>query len=201
MEFNEKLQLLRKQKGLTQEELAEFLHVSRAAISKWESGRGYPNIDSLKTLSTFFSISIDDLLSTNEVLTIAEEDQKQELNHYRHFVFGTLDCCTVLLFFLPFFTQKLEDKISAVPLPALIEISNYLKNAYIILLIGMLLCGTFLLAVQNYKNTFRSNHNLNVSFALNTLFVLLLIGSLQPYAASFLFTILICKFFILIRWK
>ena len=41
MEFNEKLQELRKQRGLTQEELAEKLYVSRTAISKWESGRGY----------------------------------------------------------------------------------------------------------------------------------------------------------------
>jgi len=46
MEFNEKLQELRKQRGLTQEELAEKLYVSRTAISKWESGRGYPNIES-----------------------------------------------------------------------------------------------------------------------------------------------------------
>ena len=48
MEFNEKLQELRKQKNLTQEELAGDLFVSRTAISKWESGRGNPGIDSLK---------------------------------------------------------------------------------------------------------------------------------------------------------
>ena len=47
MEFNEKLQKLRTNENLTQEELAEKLYVSRAAISKWESGRGYPSIDSL----------------------------------------------------------------------------------------------------------------------------------------------------------
>ena len=50
MEFNEKLQELRKGKGLTQEELAQEIFVSRTAVSKWESGRGYPNIDSLKDI-------------------------------------------------------------------------------------------------------------------------------------------------------
>ena len=59
MEFHEKLQQLRKQKGLTQEQLADQLYVSRAAVSKWESGRGYPNIDSLKALAKFYSVTID----------------------------------------------------------------------------------------------------------------------------------------------
>ena len=63
MEFNEKLKELRKSKGLTQEELAEALFVSRTAISKWESGKGYPSIDSLKDISKYFSVTIDDLLS------------------------------------------------------------------------------------------------------------------------------------------
>ena len=62
MEFNEKLQELRKGKKLTQEELAQDLFVSRTAISKWESGRGYPSIDSLKEISRYFSVSIDELI-------------------------------------------------------------------------------------------------------------------------------------------
>ena len=56
MEFNEKLQELRKARSLTQEELAEAVFVSRTAVSKWESGRGYPSIDSLKELSRFFRV-------------------------------------------------------------------------------------------------------------------------------------------------
>ena len=47
MEFNEKLVQLRKSRNMTQDELAEALYVSRAAVSKWESGRGLPSIDSL----------------------------------------------------------------------------------------------------------------------------------------------------------
>ena len=63
MEFHEKLQELRKSRRLTQEELAELLYVSRTASSKWESGRGYPSIDSLKAISAYFSVSLDNLLS------------------------------------------------------------------------------------------------------------------------------------------
>ena len=78
MEFHEKLQQLRRQKGLTQEQLAEHLFVSRAAVSKWESGRGYPNIDSLKAIAKFYSITIDELLSGEEILTLAEADRKEK---------------------------------------------------------------------------------------------------------------------------
>ena len=76
MEFNEKLQELRLRKGLTQEELSKALFVSRTAVSKWESGRGYPSIDSLKEISKFFSVSIDDLLSGEKLLSIAEKENK-----------------------------------------------------------------------------------------------------------------------------
>ena len=86
MELNEKLQELRKQKGLTQEELAEALYVSRTAISKWESGRGYPNIDSLKAISQFFDVTIDELLSSDELLSLAETSQKETQSCIRDLV-------------------------------------------------------------------------------------------------------------------
>ena len=108
MELHEKLQELRKQKGLTQEELAEILFVSRTAISKWESGRGYPNIDSLKAISKFFSVSIDELLSGEELLTIAEADTKAKETHFRDLIFGLLDCGMALLLFLPLFGQQAD---------------------------------------------------------------------------------------------
>ena len=53
---------MRKNRGLTKEELAQVLYVSRMAISKWESGRGYPSIDSLKEISNYFGVTMDDLL-------------------------------------------------------------------------------------------------------------------------------------------
>ncbi len=81
MEFNEKLKALRSSRGLTQEELAEALFVSRTAISKWESGRGYPSIDSLKGISTFFSVTIDELVSEEKLLSIAEKENKSNMQN------------------------------------------------------------------------------------------------------------------------
>ena len=108
MEFHEKLQELRKQKGLTQEELAEVLYVSRSAVSKWESGRGYPNIDSLRALAKFFSVTVDELLSGDEVLSLAEEEQREKARHFRTLVFGLLDLGIAALLFLPFFGQNTD---------------------------------------------------------------------------------------------
>ena len=116
MEFNEKLQELRKQKGMTQEELAEKLYVSRTAVSKWESGRGYPNLESLKAISQFFHVSLDDLLSSNALLTIAEAENRQNQRRTRTLLFGLLDCCMGLLLFLPFFAQRADGEVRAVSL-------------------------------------------------------------------------------------
>ena len=91
MEFHEKLQELRKGRGLTQEELADALYVSRTAISKWESGRGYPSIDSLKEISNYFSVTIDDLLSSEKLLSIAEKENKANLRSVCDLLFGLLD--------------------------------------------------------------------------------------------------------------
>ena len=101
MEFHEKLQELRKRNNLTQEELAQRLYVSRTAISKWESGRGYPNIDSLKAIAKFYGVTIDELLSGEEILAIAEKDSKEKEKSIGSLVFGLLDCSMVLLLFLP----------------------------------------------------------------------------------------------------
>ena len=59
MTFGKKIKKLRTDNGLTQDELAEKIYVTRTAISKWESGRGFPNIESLKAISKYFSVSLD----------------------------------------------------------------------------------------------------------------------------------------------
>ena len=199
MEFNEKLQELRKQKGLTQEELAEILFVSRTAVSKWESGRGMPSIESLKAISKFFAVTLDDLLSSEELLVIAEDDHKQKEMHIRDLIYGLLDCSMALLLLLPFFGQKVNGVIQEVSLLALTEIQLYLKILYLIIVIGMTALGVLTLALRNCNCTFWIQNKSKVSLLANAIGVFLFIISQQPYAAVFVFAFLIIKALMLIK--
>ena len=199
MEFHKKLQELRKQKGLTQEELAQILFVSRTAISKWESGRGYPNIDSLKAISQFFSVTVDELLSGDELLTIAEEDHKKRELGLRDLIFGLLDCGMALLLFLPLFGQRPGGTVQEVSLLDLTLISPYLKRAYFASVIGMVLFGILTLALQNCRQVIWARYKSGISLGLSTVCVGLFIISQQPYAAVFAFAFLIIKALMLIK--
>ena len=191
MEFHKKLQDLRKQKGLTQEELAEALYVSRTAISKWESGRGYPNIDSLKAIAQFFGVTIDELLSGRELLTIAETDGKEKEQ----------DCSTGLFFFLPLFGQKTTEIIAGVSLPVMTGISPYLKIAYFAIIIIMIAVGLLTLTLQNCRKAFWTATKSKLSLLFNAVGALLFVISLQPYAATYLLVILVIKVLMLIKWQ
>lgn len=200
MEFHEKLQELRKQKGLTQEELASFLFVSRTAVSKWESGRGYPNIDSLKAISAFFAITLDDLLSSAELLTVAEADAQRKEQRLRERIFALLDGSAIAFFLLPFFRQAADGAIQAVSLLSLSEISPWLKGAYAAAALGMMAAGTLTLAHPRCCRAFWEPNGQKISLGINALAALLTIISLQPYAAAWLFVCLIVKGLLLAKW-
>jgi len=73
MTFAEKLKELRKQKGISQEQLAEKIFVSRQAITKWENGNGLPDIENLISISSLFNESLDSLLSEEKSLITKHE--------------------------------------------------------------------------------------------------------------------------------
>ena len=77
MDFGSELQILRKQKGLSQEELGEKLGVSRQTISKWENGAAYPDMLNLITIKEYFGVSIDTMVSGKS--TPSDEDDKQDV--------------------------------------------------------------------------------------------------------------------------
>lgn len=199
MEFHEKIQHLRKQKALTQEELAQRLYVSRTAVSKWESGRGYPSIDSLKELARFYGVTIDELLSGGEALTIAEEDHREQARRSRELVFGLLDISTALLLFAPFFGQRTGDTVQSVGLLALTGIPGYLKTAYLAGSLSMVLLGILTLALRNLAIVRWLRWKTTLSLILSALTALLFIISLQPYAAVYVLLGLAIKVILLLK--
>ena len=77
MSFAENLKQLRKENQLSQEELAEILDVSRQAVSKWEQGIGYPEVEKLLLLSSKLNISLDSLMATE--ITQKSDDEKKKV--------------------------------------------------------------------------------------------------------------------------
>lgn len=200
MEFHEKLQELRKRRGLTQEELAQALYVSRTAISKWESGRGYPGIDSLKAIAAFFAVSIDDLLSGDALLTIAQEEGKRREKRMRTVVFGLLDCGMGLLLFLPLFGQRSADAVRPVSLLSLAAVQPYGKAAFLALVLLSVLVGIGALALQGGGSMRWEAGREKLSLGLNAAAALLFVLALQPYAAVFALGLLTIKVLLLIKW-
>lgn len=100
MKFSEKLVNLRKQNKMSQEQLASMLDVSRQAVSKWESGTTYPEMDKLITMCKIFKCSLDDL-TNDEVAEINFEEKKKN-----NFLFEALDMVVKTLDMLKAMTFK-----------------------------------------------------------------------------------------------
>ena len=79
MTFKEKVVKLRKLKGMTQDEFASAVGVSRQAVYKWESGQSYPEVAKLLEMKVLFNISIDDLLDDNYEVIVPEKKKKKRL--------------------------------------------------------------------------------------------------------------------------
>lgn len=191
MEFNEKLQELRKGRGLTQEELAKELFVSRTAVSKWESERGYPNIDSLKEISRFFSVSIDELICPDEIITAAENEKKETIGRYTALIGGLLDILTALLLFLPIFGNG--EKSTAVSLFCLTETPFWIVIVYTAVIGLTAVNGICAVIISRLDKPVWVRHRSVTGVALSVLAVFLFIVTRQPYAGIICFAILVIK--------
>lgn len=199
MEFSEKLQMLRKNKGITQEELAEALFVSRTAVSKWESGRGYPNIESLKEISKFFSVSIDDLLSADKLIFIAEKENKENISKLCDLMSGIADLFSFLLVVLPLYPNEIEGFVYSVTLMGYTQISAVNLRIYWILYILLLITGIIKLVLLISKTENLKNFITIMSVILNVLVVVFLALAGEVYAVVVAFLILVIKSLVIFR--
>ena len=195
MEFHEKLQELRKNRKLTQEELAEILYVSRTAISKWESGRGYPSIDSLKQIALFFYVTIDDLLSSEKLLTIAKQENDSNIKKVYEFMFGIVDICSIFMILLPLYPYEINDYVYSINLFDYHSINSIFYWLFYILLVlfGMIKIYTV------YKN--KASQIIDLSIVASIALIILLALTRQTYATCFAFLLFIIKLFLFFRQK
>jgi len=199
MEFNEKLQQLRKEKGLTQEQLAEELFISRTAISKWESGKGYPNIESLKNISKLFSVSIDDLLSGEALISLAESENRTNINKIFSLIFGILDLIVLIFLFLPLYGRQDGEVMRMVSLFADPDASVITWTIYLVLPILTAVLGIVQIITQQFLNERWYSISRTGSILLQAFSILAFVATRQPYAASLLFLFFMIKVVLLIK--
>ncbi|WP_052232944.1 helix-turn-helix domain-containing protein [Terrisporobacter othiniensis] len=118
---------MRKNRGFTKEELAQVLYVSRTAISKWESGRGYLSIDSLKEISNYFGVTIDDLL------------------------FGMVDLFSFILIVLSLYPKPINGYIFSVNLFSHTETTWLNRWIYWIMFIILIMVGIVKIVLTQFK--------------------------------------------------
>jgi len=191
---------LRKARLMTQEELAEALYVSRTAISKWESGRGYPSIDSLKEISRFFSVTIDDLICPDEMITVAENDKREFVSKYVSLICCVLDALLAILVFIPAFGNG-TDSSGAVSLFGLTGISPWVKTLFIVIISIAILNGISGVIIVAFSKPVWNRHRLITGVVLSILAVLVFIATRQPYAGIVCFAFLVIKGFLIAKTK
>ena len=193
LEFGEKLQELRKSRGLTQQELAEALYVSRTAILKWESGRGYPSIDSLKEISGFFSVSIDDLLSGEKLVSLAKKENQSNIRHICDLLFGIVDLMNITLIILPLYPNLIDGYIYSVNLFAYTKTTSFNRMVYWVLVVALIVIGG-LKVVLNQMRIERGREIITaISTGLSIITVLFLGMTREAYAITMAFLLLILK--------
>ena len=199
MEFAEKLQELRKNRGITQEELAEDLYVSRTAVSKWESGRGYPSIDSLKAISAYFSVTIDDLLSGERLLVIAEKENTSNMQSLYEWIYGITDLFSCILIILPLYPKSVADFVYSVNLLMYRETAEANRVVYWAVFLGLIVMGVLKLVLTQLHLEKLQRIVTGCSMALSIAAVIFLSLAGETYAVTVAFLLLLCKGLLLFK--
>ena len=149
MALSEKLYELRKKDGLSQEQLAEQLGVSRQAVSKWESGKTVPESDTLISISKYYNVSLDYLMRENDLVSemVADKDETQtKANNGRDKrIFGIVTCligivCLLAWGIVSIFMPTTSDRIGT---SSMITIDG--NGVFLIICIAAIIIGAVLL--------------------------------------------------------
>lgn len=195
MDFGEKLKALRTERGLTQEQLAARLYVSRTAVSKWETGGGSPNLDSLQAVARLFDVSVDDLLSADDLIVLARDERRSTARSSGMLSFGLLDVLAVVFAFIPLYgvddgsfvrMANLADYGASVDFGA-----SFAVMAAAVVSLMFVGAVEILLAAAGSRRAARIVAL--VGFAVQALAVVLFASIMQPYATTLMFALLLAK--------
>ena len=194
MELSKKIKQIRNDNKLTQEQFAEKMLVSRTAVSKWENGTCYPSIDSLKYISKIFNVSLDKLLSSEEILEIAKTENQSNISKYNSLLFCLLDIIRIIFIFLPLYSYKTNDFVYSVSLFNSNDLGTTLKIIFMLIFIIFLVLGIVEL-IFNFKGNNRLINKTSIFLDIISIFVLLF--TKQPYVIALMFIIFVIKIIML----
>ena len=190
MELSIKVKKIRTDNKLTQEQFAEKMLVSRTAVSKWENGTCYPSIDALKYMSKMFNISLDKLLSSEEILEIAKEENQSNIAKYNGLLFCLLDIVRIIFIFLPLYSYKVNNFVYSVMLFKTNDLGLTIKIIFMLFYIVFFVLGIIELIFNN-----KGNNSLisKISLLLDVISIFILSFTKQPYVIAVMFIIFVIK--------
>ena len=196
MELSKKIKKIRNDNKLTQEQFAEKMLVSRTAVSKWENGTCYPSIDSLKYMSKTFNVSLDKLLSNEEILEIANNENKSNISKYNSLLFSLLDIIRIIFIFLPLYSYKTNNFIYSVLLFNSNDLGLTLKIIFTLIFITYFIIG-FIELILNYKE--KTPIINKISLFLDAISIFILSLTKQPYLIALMFIMFTIKIIMLLK--
>ena len=157
------------------------------------AGRGYPNIDSLKEISKFFSVSIDDLLSGEKLVSIVEKENKSNIRNICDLLFGIVDLMAITLIFLPLYPNLVDGYIYSVNLFAYTQTTLFNRMVYWTMFIVLILLGGLKVLLNKLKIEKGQKAITDISIIINIITVLFLAMTRDAYAITMAFLLLIIK--------
>ena len=173
--------------------------MSRTAISKWESGRGYPSIDSLKEISNYFSVTIDDLLSGEKLLSLAERENKSNMQGMCDLLTGILDLFSLTLIVLPLYPEPADGFVFSVNLFVYTQTTAFNRAVYWILYLALAAAGAVKVLLLSCKVKKGQRILTAVSMALSAFTVLFLAMTREAYATTLAFLLFLIKGILLLK--
>lgn len=167
-----------------------MIFVSRTAVSKWENGRGMPGMDSLKMIAKVFGVSLDELLRAEELITVAEGENRRNIDRFALQTDALFGISALLSLFFPLYKVEAEGIFYSV---ALYNFTGSFALLYWALPLVMALCGIIQILLCAGEGERPGTIFSKTGFVFNIAAVFLLIIGGQPYPAVFFFTLLLIR--------